>query len=556
MAVDGVTQTLANPSTILPNSYPDGPSVNGQYLGFDNSGTAVPLTPGLHQVKLTYKPVLTTAATPTIRFSWAAQQADIDAAVQAAKNANQAVVFVDDANTTTTAGTVGSLGPNQDKLIQAVADANPHTTVVLNTNAAVLMPWLGSVRSVLEMWYPGQEGGGATADLLYGNANPSGHLPITFPASSAATPFGGHPERSTGVNGQITWSEGLDMGYRWYVDNDVEPAFAFGSGLSYSTFAYSGLKVARTADSGLDVTVKVTNTSGTDGTAVPQVYVGPLARPAGPHPADRPPARAVRPRRPRSRGVAHQHDAHHRARALVVGHPQPELAARNRLTHDLRRIVLGVASVDGEGRRTRHSAGTVGSDGPPHPGRGQGRVPHLHGQVRESWRGVAASPSSSLAGYDVLVDGTTVASVPVGTRSATIPGLTAGAHKIAVRAMPSDDAVDGGAVTSALAVRRDGSGGTGRQGRRSPKKVRPASSTRLLRARVTDRSGSGSRLGGREGHRAACRWLVLLHGQGLEEGAVPEGRRAVGLAPCGRRSREPPGRRRSRGSGQAPCDSR
>ena len=383
MAVDGVTQTLANPSTILPNSYPDGPSVNGQYLGFDNSGTAVPLTPGLHQVKLTYKPAPTTAAAPTIRFSWAAQQADIDAAVLAAKNANQAVVFVDDANTTTTAGTVGSLGPNQDRLIQAVADANPHTTVVLNTNAAVLMPWLGSVRSVLEMWYPGQEGGGATADLLYGDANPSGHLPITFPASSAATPFGGHPERSTGVNGQITWSEGLDMGYRWYLDNDVEPAFAFGSGLSYSTFAYSGLKVARTADSGLDVTVKVTNTSGTDGTAVPQVYVGPSPDLPAAHPADRPPARAVRPRRPRSRGVAHQHHARHRARALVVGHPQPELAARDRLAHDLRRLVLGVASVDGEGRRTRHPAGAVGSGGPPHRGRGHGRVPHLHGQVRE-----------------------------------------------------------------------------------------------------------------------------------------------------------------------------
>ncbi len=484
LAVDGTNQTLANPSTILPNSYPDGPTVNGQYLGFDNSGAAVPLTPGLHQVKLTYKPVLTTAAAPTIRFSWAAQQADIDAAVLAAKNANQAVVFVDDANTTTTPGTVGSLGPNQDKLIQAVADANPHTTVVLNTNAAVLMPWLGSVRSVLEMWYPGQEGGGATADLLYGKANPSGHLPVTFPASSAATPFGGHPERSTGVNGQITWSEGLEMGYRWYVDNDVAPAFAFGSGLSYSTFAYGGLKVVRTADSGLDVTVKVTNTSGTDGTAVPQVYVG--------RSPDLP-ARILQTDRQLvqfdrvdlAAGASHTSTMHVTAhelsswdtrnqswllgtgsRTIYAGSSSDSLPLTAKIAVLASQPALSAPSV-------RLTTGAVKVGTRTFTGR----------SVKVGWS--AASPSSSLAGYDVLVDGATVASVPVGTSSRTLSGLTAGTHRIAVRAMPSDDAVAGGAATSAaVSVVTDRAAPVVKVGKR-------ASGARALRGTVTDRGGSG-----------------------------------------------------------------
>ena len=142
------------------------------------------------------------------------------------------MVFVDDADTTTAPGDVSTLGPGQDALIEKVAAANPNTVVVLNTGAGVLMPWLSQVKGVLEMWFPGQEGGTATAKLLLGKANPSGKLPITFPASNSSTPFAGHPERATGVNGQIIWSEGLQMGYRWYLANHVKPLFPFGFGLS------------------------------------------------------------------------------------------------------------------------------------------------------------------------------------------------------------------------------------------------------------------------------------------------------------------------------------
>ncbi|MHA3703656.1 beta-glucosidase [Jatrophihabitans sp. YIM 134969] len=277
LSIDGVAQTLTAPSTILPNTYPGGQTVNGQYLGLDNSGADVPLTAGLHPITLTYRPAVNTAPTPVFRFGWAPQNQNVANAVAAAQGSNVAVVFVDDANTTTTAGDVGTLGPNEDALIQAVSAANPNTVVVLNSNGAVKMPWLNSVRSVLEMWYPGQEGGTATANLLFGRANPSGKLPITFPGTINATPFGGHPERSVGTGSQIVWSENLDIGYRWNVDNGVAPQFPFGFGLSYSSFSYSGMTAKPAADGGVDVKVKVTNTGKRAGSDVPQVYVGKAA---------------------------------------------------------------------------------------------------------------------------------------------------------------------------------------------------------------------------------------------------------------------------------------
>jgi beta-glucosidase len=277
LSVDDTARTLVSPSTILQNTYPGGPTVNGQYLGLDDGGADIALSSGPHKIKVTYAPTTNAAAAPTFRFAWSPQQGSIDAAVAAAKDSTTAVVFADDANTTTTAGNVGTLGPNQDKLIQAVADANPNTVVVLNTDGAVQMPWLKSVKSVLEMWYPGQEGGAATADLLLGKANPSGKLPLTFPAGNDATPFAGHPERSTGVDGKITWSEGLDIGYRWYEDTKTAPLFPFGYGLSYTSFDYSHLKASGSRDGGLDVRVTVRNNGRRTGVAVPQVYVGPSA---------------------------------------------------------------------------------------------------------------------------------------------------------------------------------------------------------------------------------------------------------------------------------------
>jgi beta-glucosidase len=275
LTVDGTARPLTSVSTLHPNDYKGGPTLNGQYLGLTTVGAAVTLTPGEHQITVTYGTSAKAATTPTMRLSWAPQQSDVDAAVAAAARARTAVVFVDDANTTTAAGDVGPLGPGQDSLIEKVAAANPNTVVVLNTGAGVLMPWLSRVKGVLEMWFPGQEGGTATANLLLGKANPSGRLPITFPTDNAATPFAGHPERTTGVNGQIVWSEALQMGYRWYLANHVRPLFPFGFGLSYSSFAYSDIHVKgpHGRHGRVEVSFRISNTGKVVATEVPQLYL-------------------------------------------------------------------------------------------------------------------------------------------------------------------------------------------------------------------------------------------------------------------------------------------
>jgi beta-glucosidase len=278
LTVDGAPQSLTSPSTIQWNTYPGGNTVNGQYLGFVNGGAYVHLTAGSHTIKITDK-VPANAVTPVLfRFMWSPVQASINAAAMAAQKAHTAVVFVDDSNASSPAGGVESLGAYEDQLVQAVATANPNTVVVLNTGDPVLMPWLSNVKSVLEMWYPGQEGGTATANLLLGNANPSGKLPITFPASSNDTPFAGHTdERITGVNGVVTFSEGLDMGYRWYDSQNIQPLFPFGYGLSYTTFSFSHLQTTPVTTDGTEVIrvdFDVTNTGSRAGAEVAQVYLG------------------------------------------------------------------------------------------------------------------------------------------------------------------------------------------------------------------------------------------------------------------------------------------
>jgi beta-glucosidase len=159
-----------------------------------------------------------------------------------------------------------------------VAAAQPNTVVVLNTGDPVLMPWLQNVKAVLEMWYPGQEGGTSTARLLLGQADPGGKLPISWPASGDQTPFAGHPERITGDGSKVVFSEGLFMGYRWYDQQQIEPLFPFGHGLSYTQFAYSGLVIQPGAD-GLEVSFDLQNTGSVRGAEAPQVYVGPPPNP-------------------------------------------------------------------------------------------------------------------------------------------------------------------------------------------------------------------------------------------------------------------------------------
>ncbi|HXJ26532.1 MAG TPA: glycoside hydrolase family 3 C-terminal domain-containing protein, partial [Streptosporangiaceae bacterium] len=178
-----------------------------------------------------------------------------------------------------------------DALISAVAAANPNTIVVLETGSAVLMPWLSQVKSVLEAWYPGVQQGPALAALLFGDADPSGHLPVTFPQSTADLPTAGLAAQYPGVfaNGstvrpagdrtsirQVDYTEGLESGHSWYDAQGIAPLFPFGYGLSYTTFTADHLQVTPTTvqdTKPIRVRFKLTNTGQRAGTQVEQVYL-------------------------------------------------------------------------------------------------------------------------------------------------------------------------------------------------------------------------------------------------------------------------------------------
>lgn len=172
---------------------------------------------------------------------------------------------------------------DQDALIAAVAASNRSTIVVLQTGTAVLMPWLNSVDAVLEAWYPGNRGGEAIADVLFGDVNPSGKLPLTFPQREQDLPQAVIPATDTTVN----YAEGLKMGYRWYDSKRITPLFPFGHGLSYTSFSYSGLQVSKQANGDLLVKVTLKNDGARTGTEVAQVYA------ALPGSADQPPQRLL-----------------------------------------------------------------------------------------------------------------------------------------------------------------------------------------------------------------------------------------------------------------------
>jgi beta-glucosidase len=207
-----------------------------------------------------------------------ADGSDLAKAAAVAKEAKVAIVFVN------TDDSEGRDRPNlelpnhQDELVEAVAAANPNTIVVLNTGGAVLMPWIDKVQGVVEAWYPGQEDGNAIAAVLYGDVNPSGKLPLTFPRSADQIPTS-TTAQWPGVNGSSTYSEKLDVGYRWYDAHQVQPLFPFGYGLSYTTFKVSDLRVTSAklvgVDSKMNVQVRVTvkNTGKRAGSEVIQVYV-------------------------------------------------------------------------------------------------------------------------------------------------------------------------------------------------------------------------------------------------------------------------------------------
>jgi beta-glucosidase len=168
---------------------------------------------------------------------------------------------------------------DQDGLVEAVAAANPHTIVVVESGGAILMPWLSHVGAVLEAWYPGQNGGPAIADLLFGVANPSGKLPITFPASEAQLPRPVIPQPPDNVTPfPVNYTEGYNVGYKWYDVNGLTPLFYFGYGLSYTTFSITNGAVVNNLSSttkpNFQVTFTLANTGAMTGAEVAQVYLG------------------------------------------------------------------------------------------------------------------------------------------------------------------------------------------------------------------------------------------------------------------------------------------
>ncbi len=158
---------------------------------------------------------------------------------------------------------------DQVKLIEQVAAANPNTIVVINAGSPLSMNWLDKVAAVIWAWYPGQECGNAIADVLFGDVNPSGKLPTTFPKRLQDNPaYINYP----GENGQVYYGEGLFVGYRYYDKKDIAPLFPFGYGLSYTTFAYRNLVLDDTGDV-IRVSVDVQNVGHRAGKEIVQVYV-------------------------------------------------------------------------------------------------------------------------------------------------------------------------------------------------------------------------------------------------------------------------------------------
>jgi beta-glucosidase len=269
--------------------------------GLNNMRAQVTLSAGPHSIQIADTPDV--SGDPVqLQLNWVTpsqQAANRQAAIDAARHAHTAVVFA-----WSTSSLQAPLPKGQDALISDIAAVNPNTIVVLNTHLPVAMPWLSQVKGVLEMWFPGDVGGWATANVLVGRVDPAGRLPFTWPAALqqgvANDPT--RPERSSaGVNPGTTtpctstasgpgnlpncdthYSEGINIGYRWYDQQGLTPLFPFGYGLPYTTFRYSQLSTNGVPGGGLRVRFRLTNTGDRTGDEIPQVYIGPPSvRPQG-----------------------------------------------------------------------------------------------------------------------------------------------------------------------------------------------------------------------------------------------------------------------------------
>lgn len=249
----------------LLGSAPDGMSVRRRTL---------PLKAGTHRLTVNAQGGAGGQRFRLRHITKATRAADLAEAVRTAKAAHSVVLFAYEDASEGADRTSLALPGGQPALIEAVAAANPRTTVVLNTPSGTTMPWLPRTGAVLQMYYPGQEGAGATADILFGDVDPGGRLTQTFPADERRTPVGGNPLRYPGVGGRQEYTEGVHVGHRWYDAQRVTPLFPFGHGLSYTTWQYEDLAV-RPERGGLRVEFTVRNTGRRKGTEVAQVYVGP-----------------------------------------------------------------------------------------------------------------------------------------------------------------------------------------------------------------------------------------------------------------------------------------
>jgi beta-glucosidase len=257
-------------------------------------GVPLEMTPppseGASIARITYH-----ASSPLLSIRALVPQADVSfldgmdaaAAARAASAADVAIVFATQWRSEGVDLESLSLTDAQDALIESVAAANRRTIVVLETGGAVLMPWLDHVSAVLEAWYPGQRGGEAIARILFGEVNPSARLPLSFPADASQSPRRTPPglellreraaSKTPGASPAslpsftVNYSEGANVGYRWYELKNEIPLYSFGYGLSFSSFQYSHLRIERHRHP--SVSFEITNTGDIDGTDVPQVYV-------------------------------------------------------------------------------------------------------------------------------------------------------------------------------------------------------------------------------------------------------------------------------------------
>jgi beta-glucosidase len=227
-----------------------------------------------HQVWFPTSPLAAMKAkAPEATFTFSSGK-DVDEAVAQAKAADVAVVFAWQWESEGVDLPDLSLPEGQDKLIAAVVAANPRTVVVLETGTAVTMPWLEQSGAVVEAWYGGSKGGDAIANVLFGDVNPSGKLPMTFPRSEADLPRTTVAQPPKGSKAGklafvVDYSEGAKVGYKWYEAEKKPVLFPFGFGLSYTSFRYSGLKVG---PDGAQVSFTLKNTGKRKGSEIAEVY--------------------------------------------------------------------------------------------------------------------------------------------------------------------------------------------------------------------------------------------------------------------------------------------